>query len=300
MVLLPDRRIDAHAGRDRQPSAPGSYPGVELSLAEGEPEEIAPRLRAGEFDLALLYEFDEETLAAGGHAARVALLEDPMHVALPREHRLAGKAARCALQELAARSVGAVTSSSSPCARHVVRSCHAAGFEPRVAFESDDYQTVQGLVAAGVGVGLIPQLALSVVRDDIVIRALSPAPPGAPGDRRDARRRAARAGRAGDARHAPAEAADASLEDAGRARLRGPRPTSRGPPEALLTVVRSEDYGRAGLTRYASLTIFLAPCNRQRSRVDVTFASWSSDLFPGSSTFGLHISVNLADRAFLR
>jgi DNA-binding transcriptional LysR family regulator len=59
----------------------------------------------------------------------------------------------------------------------VIRICHAAGFEPNVAFESDDYQTVQGLVAAGVGVALIPELALSVVRDDIVIRALSPAPP---------------------------------------------------------------------------------------------------------------------------
>src|SRR6202043_1746333 len=69
------------------------------------------------------------------------------------------------------------TSRSSPCARHVVRSCHAAGFEPQVSFESDDYQTVQGLVAAGVGVALIPELALSVVREDIAIRALSPSPP---------------------------------------------------------------------------------------------------------------------------
>jgi DNA-binding transcriptional LysR family regulator len=69
------------------------------------------------------------------------------------------------------------TSSASPCARHVVRSCHAAGFEPNVSFESDDYQTVQGLVAAGVGVALIPELALSVVREEIAIRALSPSPP---------------------------------------------------------------------------------------------------------------------------
>jgi DNA-binding transcriptional LysR family regulator len=69
------------------------------------------------------------------------------------------------------------TSSDSPCARHVVRCCHAAGFEPNVAFESDDYHTVQGLVAAGVGVALIPQLALSAAREDIVTRALAPAPP---------------------------------------------------------------------------------------------------------------------------
>jgi DNA-binding transcriptional LysR family regulator len=59
----------------------------------------------------------------------------------------------------------------------VVRSCHAAGFEPRVSFESDDYLTVQGLVAAGVGVALIPRLALSGVRDDIAVRELSPSSP---------------------------------------------------------------------------------------------------------------------------
>src|SRR5256885_1581602 len=36
-----------------------SYPDVELTLAEGEPQEIVPRLRAGELDLALLFEFDD-------------------------------------------------------------------------------------------------------------------------------------------------------------------------------------------------------------------------------------------------
>ena len=60
---------------------------------------------------------------------------------------------------------------------HVVRSCHGAGFDPVVSFERDDYQTVQGLVAAGVGVALIPKLALSGARDDIAIRALSPQSP---------------------------------------------------------------------------------------------------------------------------
>ena len=69
------------------------------------------------------------------------------------------------------------TSASSACARHVVRLCHAAGFEPIVSFESDDYQTVQGLVAAGVGVALIPELALTSVRDDITVRGLPPRAP---------------------------------------------------------------------------------------------------------------------------
>ena len=151
-----------------------SYPDVELSLAEGEPEEIAPRLRAGELDLALLFEFEGETIV-GGQMTRAELLEDPMFLALPAEHRLARRK-RLRLEELKDEA-WVQTSSSSPCARHVVRSCHAAGFEPNVAFESDDYQTVQGLVAAGVGVALIPRMALSTVREDIVTRELSPAPP---------------------------------------------------------------------------------------------------------------------------
>ena len=151
-----------------------SYPDVELTLAEGEPEEIAPRLRAGELDLALLFEFDDEAPLLAD-MSRSPLLEDPMYLALPREHRLAEKP-RLRLAELQPEA-WVQTSSASPCARHVVRCCHAAGFEPSVSFESDDYQTVQGLVAAGVGVALIPELALSVVREDIVIRALAPAPP---------------------------------------------------------------------------------------------------------------------------
>jgi DNA-binding transcriptional LysR family regulator len=46
------------------------------------------------------------------------------------------------------------------------------GFEPKITFESDDYLAIQGLVAAGVGVAMIPTLALTTVRDDIVIRDL--------------------------------------------------------------------------------------------------------------------------------
>jgi DNA-binding transcriptional LysR family regulator len=149
------------------------HPDIELTLAEGEPEQIAPRLRAGELDLALLFEFGDS--AGTDELTRVELLEDPLYLALPREHKLATKR-KLRLEDLRGEA-WVQTSSSSPCARQVVRSCHAAGFEPNVAFESDDYQTVQGLVAAGVGVALIPELALSVVREDIAIRALSPRPP---------------------------------------------------------------------------------------------------------------------------
>ena len=151
------------------------HPEVELTLAEGEPEDIAPRLSAGEFDLALLFEFEGTSESLGPDLNRLGLFEDPMFLALPADHALASRRT-LRLENLRAEA-WIQTSASSPCARHVVRSCHAAGFEPIVSFESDDYQTVQGLVAAGVGVALIPKLALAGAREDIAIRALSPSSP---------------------------------------------------------------------------------------------------------------------------
>jgi DNA-binding transcriptional LysR family regulator len=163
------------AGSTLMPEAIASfrrrYPEVILSLAEGEPEEIGPRLHAGELDLALLYAFDEPQ--ADG-LALTPLLADEMHVALPAEHPLA-QSPRLTLWDLREED-WVQTSASSPCARHVVRSCLASGFEPHVSFESDDYETVQGLVAAGVGVALIPGLALARVHHGITVRSLAPAP----------------------------------------------------------------------------------------------------------------------------
>jgi DNA-binding transcriptional LysR family regulator len=151
------------------------YPEVALTLAEGEPEEMAPRLRAGEFDLALLFEFPGARERLGTGLRSIPLLQDPMYVALPGEHPLVSTRA-LELADLRDQQ-WVQTSASSPCARHVVRSCLAAGFEPDVAFESDDYETIQGLVAAGVGVALIPRLALTHVHPGVVVRALAPSSP---------------------------------------------------------------------------------------------------------------------------
>jgi DNA-binding transcriptional LysR family regulator len=152
-----------------------SHPDIAITLAEGEPEEMAPRLRAGEFDLALLFGFPGAGDPAGTGLHTVTLLDDPMDVALPADHPLAGRPS-LTLTDLSGED-WVQTSAASPCARHVVRSCLAAGFEPQASFESDDYETVQGLVAAGVGVALIPRLALTRVHPGIVVRALAPRSP---------------------------------------------------------------------------------------------------------------------------
>src|SRR5436190_5173746 len=90
-----------------------SHPSVALSLAEGEPEEIVPRLRAGEFDLVLLFEFRGVSEKLGAGMRRFDLLDDPMRLALPVGHRLAAKAT-VRLDELGAES-WVQTSERSPC-----------------------------------------------------------------------------------------------------------------------------------------------------------------------------------------
>ena len=57
----------------------------------------------------------------------------------------------------------------------ILRACHAAGFEPRISveFPTDDYHATQGMVAAGAGITLLPRLAVSVPRDDLVIHPLA-------------------------------------------------------------------------------------------------------------------------------
>jgi molybdate transport repressor ModE-like protein len=144
------------------------HPDVELTVKQLEPEDSLPLLKMGELDIALTIEPNASTDADGLDSS--FLLDDPMFVVLPLDHPLARKA-RVRLRDLAEESWIGTTDACS-CGTLVRNHCIRHGFEPHITFESDDYLAIQGLVAAGVGVAMIPTLALTTVRDDIVIRDL--------------------------------------------------------------------------------------------------------------------------------
>ena len=147
------------------------YPAVELSLEPGEPEEAVAKLRSGDADIALT--IDAEFCSVNDEGVDLLhLLDDPMYAVLPSDHPLASKP-RIRLQELRDDPWLAGSQRGCPDTMILVRACNAAGFEPRIAFHSDDYLAIQGFVAAGVGVSLIPDLALLALRDDVAIRALA-------------------------------------------------------------------------------------------------------------------------------
>jgi DNA-binding transcriptional LysR family regulator len=148
------------------------HPGIELRLIEGRTPDMLPCVVAGEIDLAIV------TDAGSGAEAPPDvdfehLMDDPFYVALPRDHPLAGES------ELRMEDLREETwIEGRNCAGALTNAAHAAGFEPRVPFDCAEWLGKQGLVAAGVGITLIPTLALGTVRDGLVLRSLGPDGPG--------------------------------------------------------------------------------------------------------------------------
>src|SRR3954468_24623707 len=152
------------------------HPGVDLSLDPADPDPALRALGAGDSDIALSIEATFETPADHEGLERIVLLDDPMYVMLAADHPLARKS-RLRLQDLAGESWMVGTAGYCPDANIFLRACQSAGFDPRIAFQLDDYLAIQGFVAAGMGVSFIPDLALVAVRDDIVVRSLGQKPP---------------------------------------------------------------------------------------------------------------------------
>lgn len=167
----------ATAGANLMPRAIAAFrrrhPGVALDLFQGDPGECMARLRAREIHLALVYEFDLEPSLPEGHS-QIHLVDDPLYIGLPRDHPLTAQP-HVRLEDLAqAQWVQGVRTGTT--VEVLPKACRLAGFEPTIVLRTDDRIAVEGLVAAGVGVALMPQMTVPTVRSDVVVRPLdSPA-----------------------------------------------------------------------------------------------------------------------------
>jgi DNA-binding transcriptional LysR family regulator len=150
------------------------HPQVELSMLEAEPDEAGGRLRSGDVDIALVYDHESTPGLLGPELELTHLLDDRYDAILPAGHELAGRS-RLALADLAGEQWVASTSLCG-CRQITETVCRKAGFEPRVAFEADETMAAQALVAAGVGVTLLPQLALTTLHPGVVARRLTDPP----------------------------------------------------------------------------------------------------------------------------
>lgn len=152
------------------------HPGVELTLEPMEPDDALATLKAGGADVAMTVDAAFAPIVDDELDLR-PVLDDPMFVALPSGHPLAAKA-QLRMEDLADEAwIQGTSTARCPDTAILLRTCAAAGFEPRIAFQSDDYHAIQGFIAAGVGVALIPDLALVSTREDIAVRELTDAAP---------------------------------------------------------------------------------------------------------------------------
>ena len=146
------------------------YPDVELALTQAEPEPAVEMMRAGELDIAIVYDFDGMSGGIDEQLDAVYLLDDQYDLLLAADHPLT-KRARIRLSDLAdERWVNSCPPSG--CRRALIHSCVQAGFEPNVEFELDDILAMQALVATGMGVTLLPRLGLTTVHPGVVVRPL--------------------------------------------------------------------------------------------------------------------------------
>ncbi len=134
------------------------HPGLSVTLDEVEPPDSLRLLREGACDVALTFAYPGVSLGRGeddlsGLVTR-HLLDDPTTVALPAGHPLAAHP-EVHLDALADEEWIA---GCPRCRGHLLATADAHGFTPRIGYATDDYVAVLALVAAGLGVALLPAL----------------------------------------------------------------------------------------------------------------------------------------------
>jgi molybdate transport repressor ModE-like protein len=150
------------------------HPGIEVSFAEAEPEDAIPRLRTGDLDLVLGFSYAAVGKRDGRDLDAIPLLRDPSQAVLHPRHPEAEGERALALRRLRRDTWIA---GCERCRGHLLHVAGAAGFTPQIAYATDDYVTVQSLVAAGLGVTLLPSLALLAARrEELAVRGVAGAP----------------------------------------------------------------------------------------------------------------------------
>ncbi len=134
-------------------------PDAEVSLEEGEPDELLPRVLSDGLDLALVYEYDLVPQRWPDEVTVAELVSEQLRVLLPPAHPATGTGS-LALDELSGETWIASRETTAG-ASSLARMCATAGFTPRIAFRTNDYDVVRELVHAGLGVALVPELAVT-------------------------------------------------------------------------------------------------------------------------------------------
>ncbi|MER5732733.1 LysR family transcriptional regulator [Streptomyces sp. NPDC002138] len=145
-----------------------SHPGIEVRVREAEAAEAYELLSAGSVDLALSLAAHAPT-ARDPRFTRIPLFADPLDVALPADHPLAG-APGLRLADLSGERW--IFGGSGPWSEITRTACEAAGFVPEQAHSAAGWTAILAMVEAGMGVALVPRMAVTRRAYEVAVRVL--------------------------------------------------------------------------------------------------------------------------------
>jgi DNA-binding transcriptional LysR family regulator len=148
------------------------HPDVAVTVISARRDGLLERLHRRDIELTLLWDYPWQQIE-DENLTLVRLMNDPTVLLVQRDHPIAE---RQSVRIDTLRDQEWIVRDEHPVADVLRRVCRDAGFEPRIAFAANDYQETQGMVAAGIGIALAPQLALSALRADVVAVPLAGAP----------------------------------------------------------------------------------------------------------------------------
>lgn len=151
------------------------HPGINISYLEAEPPEAVAAVRDGRADLALTFSYPGDRVdphTESAHGLRVqGLSREEMMLVLPAVHeRVASE-----VVDVASLAEEAWIAGCPRCRGHLLELCDASGFTPRIGYETDNFLAVMSMVAAGLGVAMLPTLAIESagVPAGVVVRPTS-------------------------------------------------------------------------------------------------------------------------------
>jgi DNA-binding transcriptional LysR family regulator len=149
------------------------HPQLSCTVREHEPEDGIPLLRSGGLDVLVSESYEEVESAPVGGLESTLLLSEPLLLVLPREDPTREPVALATLA--GAEWIAGLAGTQFAAA--LEQACRAAGFSPRVVHRADDALLLQGLVASGLGIGLLPALACFGSNRVRFAELAAPAPP---------------------------------------------------------------------------------------------------------------------------
>jgi DNA-binding transcriptional LysR family regulator len=148
------------------------HPGVRLTMLEGGPESLVRAVKTGELDLVVIYDYPSIGYTLDEGLDSHHLLDDPSDLLLNHQHPIVRRKGVTFADLHDEPWLLPTFGPDVPAQKLIMAACANAGFEPNVVFQINDCEMTKALVAANVGIALLPRLATHPAHPEVVVRPL--------------------------------------------------------------------------------------------------------------------------------